>query len=160
VTGDVFEGVTQVPAPFARVRGYEAEGGGGVSLEMGDPWRSYAKFWRAHNLDRLAELIPVPEGAARFGDRLSIPLLACNRTANPAEIEVTAKLPAGWTDQTAFSRYPVRAGECYPIQAQITAPASGKPEWQELSWTAAAGARTAGSVTLRVYLGQDGGLPQ
>jgi LmbE family N-acetylglucosaminyl deacetylase len=160
VTGDLFDGITAGPAPFARARGYEAEAAGGLSLEMGDPWRFYAKFWRAHGLDPLAEPIPVPEGAARFGDRLSIPLMACNRTANPAEIEVTAKLPTGWTDQTAFSRYPVRAGECYPIQEQITAPASGKPEWQELRWTAVAATQPAGSVTLRVYLGRDGGLPQ
>jgi len=159
-TGDVFEGVRAGAVPFARVRGYEAEARAGVTLEIGDPWRFYAKFWRAHNLEHLAELIPAPEGAARLGERVSIPLMACNGTQNAAEIAVAAKLPEGWTDQTAFSGYPLRAGECYPIQEQVTAPVSGKGGWQELEWMATAGGQPAGSLTIRVFLGQDGGLPQ
>jgi hypothetical protein len=55
---------------------------------------------------------------------------------------------------------PVRPGECYPIHAEIVAPASGKPEWQQLQWKAATGSQPVGSVTLRVYVGESGGLPQ
>lgn len=159
-TGDVFERVSKSPVPFARVRGYEPQRPTGLSFEIGDPWRFYSLFWRAHDLDHLAELIPVPEAAAKFADKLSIALLACNPTQDEAEITMTLALPAGWTDQTAFTRYPVHPGECYPIQAQITAPAAGKAEWQQLTWTAAAGSRQVGSATLRVYVGDSGGLPQ
>lgn len=159
-TGDVFERVSKSPVPFVRVRGYEPERPDGLSFEMGDPWRFYSLFWKAHNLDHLAELIPVPEVAAKFGDKLNITLLACNHTQSPAEIALTPALPTGWTDQTTFTQYPVRPGECYPIQAQITLPASGKPEWQQLTWTAAAGSRQVGTVKLRVYAGDSGGLPQ
>jgi LmbE family N-acetylglucosaminyl deacetylase len=160
VTGDVFENVSETSAPFVRVRGYEPQRPSGLSFEIGDPWRFYSLFWRAHNLDHLAELIPVPEAAARFGDKLHIALLACNHTADASEITMTAALPAGWRDQTPFTRYPVRPEECYPIQAQIVAPASGKPAWQQLQWSATAGSRPVGSVTVRVYVGADGGLPQ
>ena len=61
VTGDVFEGVSLQPIAFARVHGYEAPQQNGLSFEIGDPWRFYSLFWKAHDLDRLAELIPIPE---------------------------------------------------------------------------------------------------
>ena len=86
--------------------------------------------------------------------------MAGNGTKNAAEIAVAARLPEGWTDQTAFAGYPLRAGECYPIQEQVTAPVRGKGGWQVLEWMATAGGQPAGSLTIRVFLGQDGGLPQ
>ena len=160
VTGDVFEKVSQTPAPFVRARGYEPKRGSGQSFEIGDPWRCYSLFWKAHDLDHLAELMPVPEAAAQFGETLHIALLACNHTADASEIAIAPTLSAGWTDQTPFTRYPVRPGECYPIQAQIVAPSSGQPGWQQFQWKASAGAQPVGTVTLRVYLGGGGGLPQ
>ncbi len=160
VTGDVFEGVTASPAPFVRVRGYEPEPRSGITFEIGDPWRFYSLFWQAHDLDRLAALVPLPEVAANFGGRLMISLMACNYRQDAAKIDVKASLPSGWTDQAAFTQYPLRPGECYPIQAQATAPPKGKTEWQHLTWTATSGTRQVGSVTVRVYVGDSGGLPQ
>ena len=160
VTGDVFEEVSKSPAPFVRVRGYEPERPSALSFGIGDPWRFYQLFWKAHDLDHLAGLIPLPEAAVKFGETLHIALLACNHSADESEISITPALPAGWTDKTPFTSYPVRRGECYPIEAQIVAPASGKPEWRQLRWNAAAGSQPVGSVILRVYLGSSGGLPQ
>jgi len=163
-TGDVFEAVSSAPASFARVRGYLTgnvpASPAGLSFEMGDPWRFYALFWKAHNLDRMAALIPVPELDASTRERLSVPLLACNHTSAAAEIAITSSLPAGWTDAMAYTHYPVRPGECYPISAQIAAPASDKSHWEQLTWTATAGSQNIGSVTVRVYVGRGGGLPQ
>ena len=158
--GDVFERVSGNPIPFVRARGYEPEPRAGLALEIGDPWRFYSLFWKAHNLDHLAGLIPVPELAAEYGDKLNFQLLACNYEKKPAVIAVTSALPAGWTDQTAFTQFPVRAGECYPIQTQVAAPATGKAGWTQLRWTGAAGPLPAGSVTVRVYLDDSGGLSQ
>jgi LmbE family N-acetylglucosaminyl deacetylase len=160
VAGDVFEKVSETPAPYARVRGYQPEAPSSLSLEIGDPWRFYSLFWKAHDLDHLAGLVPVPEAAVKFGETLHIALLACNHTADESEIWIKPALPKGWTDRTAFTRYPVRKGECYPVEAQIVAPASGKREWQQLQWNASAGSQPVGSVTLRVYVGDSGGLPQ
>ncbi len=160
VTGDVFENVAKTPAPFVAVRGHEPTSPAGVSLAIGDPWRFYSLFWKAHNLEHLAELIPVPEAAARFGETLHIAMLACNHSGEQREISIASKLPAGWKNQMPFTNYPVRTGECYPIDAQIVAPASGKPGWQQLQWDAAAGSQPAGQVTLRVYVSDSGGLPQ
>lgn len=159
-TGDVFEGVTSEPAPFAPVRGYEPESQTPLSIEIGDPWRFYSLFWKAHNLDRMSGLIPVPEAATEPGEKLIVPLLACNHTAAAAEIKITSSLPAEWTDKTAYTRYPLRSRECYPIQAQITAPAAGKVHWEQLTWTATDESQQVGSVTIRVFVGKGGGLPQ
>ena len=163
-TGDVFEGVSSNLASFARVPGYEPgnepASQSALSFEMGDPWRFYALFWKAHNLDRMAALIPVPELAAKPKERLSVPLLACNHTPDAAEIAITSSLPAGWTDSTAYTHYPVQSGECYPISAQVAAPPSAKSHWEQLTWTATAGSQNIGSVTVRVFVGRGGGLPQ
>jgi hypothetical protein len=160
VTGDVFEKVSKSPFPFVRVRGYEPERPSALSFGIGDPWRFYQSFWKAHDLDHLAGLVPVPEAAAKFGETMHIALLACNHMADESEISIKPALSAGWTDRTAFTRYPVRKGECYPVEAQIVAPASGKRGWQQLQWNASAGSQPVGSVTIRVYVGDSGGLPQ
>ena len=160
VTGDVFEGVTAGPIPFARVRGYEGEKSGGLSFAIGDPWRFYGEFWQAHDLDRMAGLIPVPEVEAERGAKLILDFVACNPTGQTAEVSIEAKLPEGWTDSASFTRYPVEAGACFPIQRQIRAPAAGRAGWQELRWTATAGRQRVGEVLVRAYLGKTAGLPQ
>jgi len=160
VTGDVFDGVSQQPIAFARVQGYEGPQQNGLSFEIGDPWRFYALFWKAHDLDRLAELIPIPEATPEAGGTLALNFLACNRTTQPAEIRVIPTMSAGWTAQQQFTKYPVRAGECYPIQILLTAPRAAQSHWEQLSWTATADAQPVGSVAVRVFVGKSGGLPQ
>lgn len=160
VTGDVFDGVSPQPIAFARVHGYEAPRQEGLSFEIGDPWRFYSLFWKAHNLDRLAELIPVPEATTEAGGALALSFLACNRTAQPAEIGVVPTMPKGWTTQPQFTIYPVRAGECYPVRVQLTAPPAAQSHWEQLSWNAMAGSRSVGGIVLRIFVGKNGGLPQ
>ena len=159
-TGDVFDGVTPAPVPFARVRGYEATEESGISFAVGDPWRFYSLFWKAHNLDHLAGLIPVPELQADAGRKLFVPLSVCNHTAAQADISLTSSLPPGWKDETAFAQYPVRAGECYPIQAQLTAQGAAQSSWYEVTWSASSAGQKVGMVTVRVFVGRSGGLPQ
>jgi LmbE family N-acetylglucosaminyl deacetylase len=160
VTGDVFEGVNANPVPFARVHGYEPANQTGLTLEIGDPWRFYSLFWKAHDLDRVADLIPVPEATPESGGRLTLDLLACNHTAALADISIAATLPAGWTEKMLSQHFSVRASECYPIQTQITAAPADNAHWEQLVWSASAGGQPAGSVTVRVFVGKSGGLPQ
>jgi LmbE family N-acetylglucosaminyl deacetylase len=160
VTGDVFEGVTPGPIPFAHVRGYQAEKSSALQFSIGDPWRFYAQFWKAHDLDQLPGLIPVPEVEAERGSRLILDFVACNPTDHPAEFAIAPALPEGWTDANSFARYLISAGACFPIQRQIRAPTEANAGWQELKWTATAASQMVGDVTVRVYLGRTGGLPQ
>jgi LmbE family N-acetylglucosaminyl deacetylase len=159
-TGDVFEGVKPGSIPFARVRGYEPDERTGLSFEIGDPWRFYSLFWKAHDLDRLAQLIPTPEAAPGDDGKLTLDFVACNDTANSAQFAIAAKLPDGWQEQRAYKQYPVRAGQCYPIQTRLIAPPAATSHWDELTWTATADGKSGGSVTVRVFVGKKGALPQ
>ena len=160
VTGDVFENIAPGKIPFARVRGYEPAAVTGFTFEIGDPWRFYSLFWKAHNLDTLANLIPVPEATPDEHGRLTLDFLACNHGTANAEIAIAPNLPPGWMVQPGAMSYPVRAGECYPVQSQITVPHAEKAHWEQLTWTATSASRQAGSVTVRVFVGKNGGLPQ
>ncbi|HTM17075.1 MAG TPA: PIG-L family deacetylase [Terracidiphilus sp.] len=160
VTGDVFEGVRAAGVPFKPVHGYEEETKQGIRLEIGDPWRFYSLFWKAHDLDRMAGLIPVPEMEADYGEWLIIGLRACNSTNSDAVIELNATLPAGWVDHPEYKRYPVRAGECYPVTAMVSARSTGDEKWDELTWSATQDGRNVGSVMVRVFVGKVGSMPR
>ncbi|MDR3738663.1 MAG: PIG-L family deacetylase [Terracidiphilus sp.] len=159
-TGDVFDGVSTQPLHFVPAPQLSSQPAAGLTLEIGDPWAFYSNFWKAHSLNHLSKLLPQPELAATFSDPLQIPLRACNHTAQTAAVTLVSSLPPGWTNWTAYTSYAVPPSSCYPILVRLTAPASGKSEWQQLSWQATTGTQSTGSVTFRVYLGQNGGLPQ
>ncbi|MBS1806019.1 MAG: PIG-L family deacetylase [Acidobacteria bacterium] len=159
-TGDLFEGVKAEGVPFRAVHGHSPEEKHGVTLEIGDPWRFYSLFWNAHDLDRMAALIPVPEMEADYGEWLSIGLRVCNYTGNDAVVDLNATLPAGWVDHPEYKRYPVRAGECYPVAAMVSARSSGEEKWEELSWNATQDGRKVGSATVRVFVGKVGSMPR
>ena len=158
-TDDIFEGTVQGPIPFRSVRGYRPEAVQGVSLELGGPWAFYREFWRAHSIENLAGLLPVPEVAIGAGETLYVPLLVRNDSDSPKTVKLTAVLPPGWTERAGSARYPVSAHDLYPAQVVLAAPAGVKPAWYELTWKAESDGQPAGSVTLKVQLAS-GGLPQ
>jgi LmbE family N-acetylglucosaminyl deacetylase len=160
VTGDVFEGLKAEGVRFKPVHGYQAEQRQGVRLEIGDPWHFYSLLWKAHDLDRMADLIPVPEMEADYGEWLNVVLRACNYTSEDATIDVSATLPTGWVDHSQYKRYPVRAGECYPVTVMMSARSSGNEGWEELTWDATQDGRNIGSVKARVYVGKVGSMPR
>lgn len=159
-TDDVFAGVVDGPVPFVKVRGYEPESSQGLSFEFGDPWAYYAKFWRAHNVDRLAALMPTPEVALDGGETLRVPMVLYNGTSDGGEVSVTVAAPDGWTEKSGSARYPLQPGGSYPFQAILVAPPCGKPQWQEITWTAQAAGKQIGKLTFRVLVGKTGSLPQ
>lgn len=159
VTADVFNGITPGAISYAPVRGYRAETGSGLSIELGGPWAFYREFWKAHNLDSLAGLIATPEVALANAAALHVPVLIRNGTDTPKVVTLTSALPAGWHEINGAARYPVRPHEGYPVQAVYTAPSTSKPEWQTLNWKAEADSQTIGTITLRV-LTDSPGLPQ
>lgn len=160
ITGDVFQNISSSTLPFTPAAGYQPDQPSGLTFAIGDPWLFYARFNKAHNLDTVARLMPAPEIAASRGESLLIDLLACNHNAQSAEIAITSNLPAGWADQTAFTRYPVAPGECYPIQARLSVTPGAQTGWQQVTWTAASGTQPIGDVTVHVFVGKSGGLPQ
>lgn len=160
VMGDVFECITNQPISFVPIPGFRSEKREKASLELGGPWGFYREFWKAHALDNLAKLIPVPEAAVEFGQSLFIPLRIANGTASSQEVHLSSVLPPGWSNKVRYDAYSVGANETYPVEAQLIAPATGKLEWQEIVFKAQSGAQEIGTITLRVYVGKTGGLPQ
>jgi LmbE family N-acetylglucosaminyl deacetylase len=160
VTGDVFENIQPGSISFVPISGYQPEKQQGVTVEVGGPWAFYREFWKAHNLEVLPRLIPVPERAVEWGGTLYAPLLLENATSNAEEVTLTVVLSKGWTERSGSARYPVRAGETYPAESVLVAPVSGDVGWQEIIWKAEANGQPVGTVTMRVLVGMGGGLPQ
>jgi LmbE family N-acetylglucosaminyl deacetylase len=159
-TGDIFEGVSLAAIRFAPVRGYQPVVHEGLSLELGGPWRFYRDFWKAHNIDHLAGLLPTPEVSIQAGATLHIPLLIVNDSSEQAEVTLVATLPQGWTAKNGSARYPVDAHGIYPIEAAVALSSSKEQKWQFITWTAEAKGKTISSIKLRVNVTEESGLPQ
>lgn len=158
MAADVFEGVTPGAIPYAYRRPYRPTIREGVSLRLGGPWEFYREFWRAHNIEHLAELV-TPEVGVAGGQVLNVPLLIANDTDQPKVIRLTTELPDGWSEQARHADYPVPARETYPVQLVLTSPEGHANEWHKIKWKIEAESKPAGSVELRVHL-KSGGLPQ
>lgn len=161
VTGDVFEGVMPGPIAFAPVKGYQPETHSGLSFELGGQFAFYRQFWAAHNIERIANLMPVQEMGVTPGGTLPVPLLLHNYTDSATTIDLTVDLPSGWTQRAGSGQFPVRANDEYPTEAILTAPAEGKVgDWQQITWHARSAGQEIGTVTIKVYLEGHPGMPQ
>jgi LmbE family N-acetylglucosaminyl deacetylase len=159
-TGDILESVSPGAIRFAPVRGFQAAAHEGLSFELGGPWHFYRDFWKAHNIEHLAQLLPKPEVTMQAGATLHIPLLIFNDSIEPAEVTLSAALPPGWTEKNGSARYPVSAHEVYPIEAAVSVSSTEGQGWQLITWKAEAKGKIIASIELRVNVTQDGGLPQ
>jgi LmbE family N-acetylglucosaminyl deacetylase len=158
-TGDIFEGVRPARILFVPVHGYQPEAHEGLSLELSGPWQFYRDFWKAHNVEHLAQLLPTPEVSIQAGATLHIPLLIRNDSSEPVEVTVIADLPENFTERSGRYRYPVAPHGVYPIEAAVVTPSKAQ-EWLTISWKAEAKGKTLPPVKLRVKITSEGGLPQ
>lgn len=99
ITGDIFQGVTPGPVSYASHPGYHPSSGHGVAIELGGPFAFYHRFWAAHGLSHLTNLLS-PE--VEIGSRvLEIPVLIHNDRDSPMQITLSPGLPQGWKAQSA-----------------------------------------------------------
>ncbi|HJX94635.1 MAG TPA: hypothetical protein VJ324_03385, partial [Candidatus Acidoferrum sp.] len=156
VTGDVFEGITPGPIPFARPEATPAPALPEVSVELAGPWSYYADFRRAHGLMQLPHPDP-PEIAQQAGGTFVIPLWLRNQTAESREFTLSVNLPPGWTLQTGSLKFLVGAKQMGTVRLEVNLPALGdpppkNPEPQEVSVHAEANGLALGDVKMRVEL--------
>jgi LmbE family N-acetylglucosaminyl deacetylase len=159
VTDDVFAGLSEEAADFAPVTGFHADSSPPPALRFGDAREFYSHFWKVHDLQHVAQLLPVPEVAVGSSETLAVPLIFYNSSSSPVEVRIEAKLPDGWKVSEPSVAIPVGARTSINIQAIVLSPSSKDIQWQELKWDAIAHGSTVGSVVLRVLTGQPG-LPQ
>src|SRR6266404_4200423 len=133
MTGDIFEGVTPGAIAYAFRRPYRPTIRDGVSVRLGGPWEFYREFWRAHNIEHLADLV-TPEVGVAGGQVLNVPLLIANDTDQAKVIRLLTELPDGWAEQVRHAEYPVPARETYPVQLVLTSPAGHANEWHKIEW--------------------------
>jgi LmbE family N-acetylglucosaminyl deacetylase len=154
-TGDVFEGVTPAPIPFARAvpAGEEPSH---ASLELAGPWGFYEVFRREHGLTQLPKAA-VPEIGITHGETLQIPLVVRNTSSAPQTITLAVTAPQTWTVQDFTSSFSLAAGESSPVLVQVATPAADTNA--EVKCRAESSHQTIGEVELHVKL-RAGGLPQ
>lgn len=156
-TSDVFEGITSSPIAYVRARGYEPPPAG-LAVELGGPWAFYQQFWRAHNIEHLANLYS-PEAQVAPGDSLWVPLLINNNTDSEKQVTLRPSLPTGWSQKPEAMVYTVAAHDSYAVQLTVVPSQAHAGMWQTLTWTAESAGQRIGPVSLRVNVAANG-LPQ
>jgi LmbE family N-acetylglucosaminyl deacetylase len=162
VTGDIMDGVRSGAIAFAPVRGYRPpENTAGLSMELGQGWAFYRRFYPAHNLDVMPGLL-APELGVGSGEHFPVLLLLHNATDKPVTFRLRTQLPPGWAvDSTSaehshpwpMSAFTAAPHDDFPVRVRLVAPRLEKSQWQTISWTADADGKQIGPVTLRVYVG-------
>jgi LmbE family N-acetylglucosaminyl deacetylase len=155
-TGDVFEGVTPAPIPFARAIP-SGEEPAHASLELAGPWSFYDVFRREHALTQLPKAA-VPEIAINHGQTLQIPLVVRNNSAAPQTVTLSVTAPPTWTVRDFTSSFSLAPGESFPVLVQVTTPETDTNTGQ-VKCRAESNQQTIGEVELHVKL-RAGGLPQ
>jgi LmbE family N-acetylglucosaminyl deacetylase len=155
-TGDIFEGVTPAPIPFARAipSGLEPAH---AALELAGPWGFYDVFRREHNLTQLPKAA-MPEIAITHGQTLQILLVVRNTGSTPQTITLALTAPSTWTVQDFTSSFSLAAGESSPVLVQVVTPTSDTNTGQ-IKCRAENNHQTVGEVEVHVKL-RAGGLPQ
>ncbi len=157
-TDDVFTGLMAEGIPFRRAPGYTPASYARPSLEIGDPWSFYHKFWQAHGLDHLLNLVPV-EVLIHTDSLLALPLIVVNPSDAPIVVSFAVKAPAEWK-VTPVADATVAPHSRYYLRVQALAPASKLPGWQEFTVTATTADKNIGTVPWRVELSDGWVAPQ
>lgn len=161
VTADIMAGVGARPVAFAPVQGYRPENMPALSIELGQGWAFYKRFYPAHDLDVMSSLL-APELGAGSGEHFPVILLLRNRTDKPVTFHLLTQLPSGWSlDSTSsqhghpwpMTTFVVAAQNDFPVRIRLIAPVLQKSEWQTVTWVADADGQRLNPVSLRVFVG-------
>jgi LmbE family N-acetylglucosaminyl deacetylase len=160
-TADIMDGIRPGAVQFAPVRGYRPENRPPLSIELGQAWSYYKRFYPAHSLDVMNDLL-APELGVGSGQHFSVVLLLRNDTDKPVAFHLRTQLPAGWAvDSTSeqhshpwpMTDFTAGAHDDFPARIRLVAPNLAQGQWQTITWTADANGQQLGPVTLRVFVG-------
>jgi hypothetical protein len=122
VTSDVFEGVTPGPIDYRAAPRFREAQISKPTFELGGPWHFYSRFWQAHGIGQLADLVP-PEFLAGASTTVSIPVLIDNPGTPALDGTLTAWFPAGWTLRSSkIARFHVGGGDEFATRIVAVAP--------------------------------------
>src|SRR4051812_17544369 len=161
VTGDIMDGIREGAIPFSPVRGFRGEGSAPLSIELGQAWAFYKRFYPAHNLDVMSTLL-APELGVGSGSHFSVIILLHNATDKPVAFNLRTQLPPGWSiDSTSslhshpwpMTSFTAAPHDDLPVRVRLIAPRLQQAAWQTITWTADAGGQQVGPVSLRIHVG-------
>lgn len=158
VTDDVFTGVVPDGISYGRPPGYIATTYSQPTLEIGDPWSYYHKFWQAHGLDHLANVV-TPELSVHVSRDFLIPLVIHNPLNTPISVKLSVKGPKGF-EVAPLAPASVPAHGQYYARVQALAPADKLPGSQQFTVAADYDGKNIGTVPLRVELSDGWVAPQ
>ena len=157
-TDDVFTGVHPEGVLFQSHPGFSASKESRPSLRIGDPWSFYQKFWQAHGLEHLSNIVPL-EVSVHVSGALFIPLVVDNPLDTAAEVHLSVRSPDGWT-VTPPAPISVAPHTQYYTRVRAEAPHNKLPGWQSFAVTAHSGGNDIGTVSIRAELSSGWVAPQ
>ncbi len=146
--GNLFEGIPMGPASYVRAGGYQPIPLKGISLRLGGAFAFYRDFWRAHDIQNIAEFVG-PEMEVAQGSYIHVPLEIANGSSDSIIVTLTPELPEGWKLSSGAGRYHVGPNEVCPVQTFMFAPAEPRPDFRNVTWKAESQGKSAGTVTIR-----------
>lgn len=158
VTDNVFAGVVAEGVPFQSAPGYIAVKHTDPVLQIGDPWSYYQKFWQAHSLDRLSDIVPL-EITVHTDGMLAIPLVIDNPLDHSINVTFSVASPAKWIVMPVAPAT-VAPHSLYFLRVQAAAPSAKLPGWQEFIISAESGNSVIGAVPVRAELSTGWVAPQ
>lgn len=158
-TADMFEGVIPQGIPYHPLAPIVPRETSAPALQLGGSWQFYRRFWLAHGLEHLADLVG-PEVAVNFDSFLWVPLIIENPNGTPMNVNLGADLPGGWS----YVRKPAQqividAHQTYWLDFEVRTPAERVEGWTAIGIRADSAGKPLGSIQLKVQL-TGGALPQ
>jgi hypothetical protein len=158
VTDDVFTGVVADGIAYQRAPGFIKAQHSEPTMEIGDPWSYYHKFWQAHGLDHLANIVP-PEISVHVDGTLAIPLIVDNPLNTAIDTTFSVKAPDGWK-VNAVAPASIAPHSQFYLRVLAVAPPTKLPGWQEFTISAESQNKTIATVPIRVELSDGWVAPQ
>jgi LmbE family N-acetylglucosaminyl deacetylase len=158
ITDDVFAGVKSQSIPFRPVSPTAEPENSRPALSIGDPWAFYHRFWHAHGLDHLADLVPF-EVTVKVGGGLIIPLSIENPLDKSIDVNFSIQLPPRW-ETKPLHPITVPPHTQYFLRVRASAPSDKVSGWQDFTIQARTGSEDLGKISLRAELSTDWVAPQ
>jgi LmbE family N-acetylglucosaminyl deacetylase len=157
-TDDVFAHIDEKPQKdlLYRSGSVQADEETNPRMELGGAWKFYSQFCPAHRLTHLP-VAKVPEIGIRSGTTLSIPLIVLHDPTKTMPLNVSAKLPEGWTVSQGNGTFELPAEASTAIELLIETPKLSdeqlkKATPEEVTVHAESDGKSIGDVKLRVLL--------
>jgi hypothetical protein len=150
-TGDLFEGVKPGGVAYRPVE-FSARKLTAPSMELGGPWHFYRNFWRAHDLEHLANLLG-PEIMVQRQSYFTIPVRIENPTEATINANVSVQIPEGWS---VVRRVPdnisVAPHDYQTVMFTAKTPHDYLKGWKTITITGKSAGASLGEIQIRVEI--------